>query len=315
MIPKTTQTPNCIFDKWMAILKGGELKVLLCVVRHTLGWVENKKTGRRKELDSITHQEIVEMSGITRETIAKALVVLADKHDLIQVIDENGALLNSPTKRRAAGAAHKQLFYRLGVSIPIEQSENLTGKESENLTQVLKKNKNKEKQTSEDKPRNGTFPAEWYRQNEKDYQEIKGVELTGKEFGALQRDLKLMYESGHSPDEIRSLMKAFEVSKERWTDNWTHSTVRNKMPYFVAGKLSLGESSSANPRSEIEAQCERLRKPWNECSYNIQELRDEAERHNRPLSPDEHSEIAALQEKQKEYEERGLRLKERLESL
>ena len=98
------------------------------------------------------------------------------------------------------------------------------------------KSVDKEELLSADKPR---FPAEWYRQSEKDYQVIKGVTLTGPEFGPLQRDLKLIYQAGHEPDVVRQLMLAFEDSAEKWTDGWTIGTVRMKLAEFVAGKLVL----------------------------------------------------------------------------
>jgi hypothetical protein len=97
-------------------------------------------------------------------------------------------------------------------------------------------NKHKEEKTSASKPR---FPAEWYRQNETDYQEIKGVTLNGPEFGPFQRDLKLIYKAGHTPDEVRALMLALEKSEEAWTDSWTVKTVRMKIAEWKAGKLRL----------------------------------------------------------------------------
>lgn len=53
VIPNTTQVPNVILDEWMPKLKDIELRVLLVVVRQTLGWLENAETGTRKEKDWI----------------------------------------------------------------------------------------------------------------------------------------------------------------------------------------------------------------------------------------------------------------------
>lgn len=105
-------------------------------------------------------------------------------------------------------------------------------------SEVLKSSEVKTPQTSADEPRpDGSYPANWYRQNEKDYQEIKGVSLSGPEFGEIQRTLKTIYKAGHTPEDVRALMEAFEASKEEWTDSWTMHTVARKMPEFLAGKL------------------------------------------------------------------------------
>lgn len=92
------------------------------------------------------------------------------------------------------------------------------------------------KNTSASTPR---FPAEWYRQNEEDYQQIKGLQLSGPEFGPLQRDLKLIYKAGHKPADVRRFMEALERSDEDWTDNWTIKTIRMKLAEWKAGKLKL----------------------------------------------------------------------------
>ena len=64
--------------------------------------------------------------------------------------------------------------------------------------------------------------------------------LTGPEFGPIQRDLKLIYKAGHTPDDVRAFMDALERSEEDWTPNWTIKTVRMKLSEFKAGKLFNG---------------------------------------------------------------------------
>jgi len=108
--------------------------------------------------------------------------------------------------------------------------------------------KNKE-QPSASKPR---FSNDWYKQNVDDYQEIKGVTLNGPEFGEIQRTLKTIYQAGHMPEDICALMKAFEASKEEWTDNWTLHTVARKLPEFKAGKL-FGNSRELPPDPKTTA--------------------------------------------------------------
>jgi hypothetical protein len=41
-LPRYTQTPDEVFDVWLAVLSGAELKVLLYIIRHTLGWHKDR---------------------------------------------------------------------------------------------------------------------------------------------------------------------------------------------------------------------------------------------------------------------------------
>jgi len=93
-----------------------------------------------------------------------------------------------------------------------------------------------------------TYPPEWYRQNETDYQTIKGVTLTGPEFSPLQRDLKLIYKAGHMPADVKALMDALEASPEAWTDGWTIKTVRMKLAEWKGGKLKLSSNGDRPKR-------------------------------------------------------------------
>jgi len=254
--------------------------------------------------------------------------------DLINKLEEDGWLVITRAKTKYGDYDNNEYNFEpfakacwdLYSSDKQEQNGNNEGGSAESCTTVVKESApptkeqeyNNKKKTSEDKPRGEvSYPAEWYRKNEDDYQRIKGITLEGPEFAPLQQALKSMYMANRTPDQICDLMEAFERSAEGWTDNWTYSTVKTKMAEFVSGKLSLGKSSpaSSNPHSEIIAQQERLRTLWNECSHNIKEVRDEAKRHNRSLTSEEYNQIAEIQDKQREYEERGLRLKERLGEL
>lgn len=56
-VPNTTQTPDILFDRWLAVLNGSEFKVLMYLVRRTYGF--GKPAG-----DSISLKQLV--SGISR---------------------------------------------------------------------------------------------------------------------------------------------------------------------------------------------------------------------------------------------------------
>ena len=56
---QTTQVPNFIFDICLSQLTEAELKVLLVVIRQTLGWLD-KLTGKRKSRDRITISQFIQ---------------------------------------------------------------------------------------------------------------------------------------------------------------------------------------------------------------------------------------------------------------
>jgi integrase len=64
-LPNTTPVPNEIINGWMQKLKGSELKVLLLVVRKTLGWIADPQTGMREsELCGLRWQDVNFETGI-----------------------------------------------------------------------------------------------------------------------------------------------------------------------------------------------------------------------------------------------------------
>lgn len=86
---------------------------------------------------------------------------------------------------------------------------------------------------SVDKEGKLSFPKEWYLKVEKAYREIKKVQPLGKEWGPIQREEKMMFESGRTVEQI---IKSMEVCNSNYTD-WSMSTVRMKIADVVAGKL------------------------------------------------------------------------------
>jgi len=86
--PNYTQTPNEIFDKYMPIMKGSELKVILFIIRKTLGFVDINK--HRKITDKISISQIVKGTGMQTAAITKALNNLESKYKLISSRKEPG---------------------------------------------------------------------------------------------------------------------------------------------------------------------------------------------------------------------------------
>jgi len=65
-IPNSTQIPNEIINGWLPQLTESELKVLIIVARQTLGWIENKETGMRKEEDWMTQKQLMKKTGLSQ---------------------------------------------------------------------------------------------------------------------------------------------------------------------------------------------------------------------------------------------------------
>ena len=107
-IPNTTPTPNWLYNGEMKKMSDTELRVVLCITRKTLGWIENQETGMRKQEDWISHNQLIEMSGKSSRSISYA-VDNCVKHGWIEVRDKNGNLLLTSQERQ-----RNKLFYRLG---------------------------------------------------------------------------------------------------------------------------------------------------------------------------------------------------------
>lgn len=81
--------------------------------------------------------------------------------------------------------------------------------------------------------KNKSFPKEDYNIVLDKYQELKGIELKGREFLPIQQAIKTMFLSDRTPNEIIYTMEWLERSTQEWTDNWTINTVKSKLPELV----------------------------------------------------------------------------------
>jgi len=140
-IPNTTPLPNKIINGWLPKLSGSQLKVLLIVVRQTLGWLEDQSTGRRKEKDWISHKQLRARTGLSTVPVSNAVDFLV-KNLLIEVLDEDGNLLKTKSERRDVGRRRKKLFYRLATTLKSKVvEEKLPYKVRKNATLESKKDK------------------------------------------------------------------------------------------------------------------------------------------------------------------------------
>lgn len=114
--PNTFPFPNEIVNGWNTRLKGSELKLLLVIVRQTLGWILDPKTGMRKEEDWISYKQLREKTGLATESLSKAIDSLV-KYGLIQVRGQSGELLNTSYKRMLEGKRRGSFIYRLNLTV------------------------------------------------------------------------------------------------------------------------------------------------------------------------------------------------------
>ncbi|MEO0582145.1 MAG: hypothetical protein AAF135_07985 [Bacteroidota bacterium] len=101
-----TPIPNEVFDVYLRELKPGELKVLLLVLRQTLGYVKHKGSKRRKDRDWISISQFKGKTGCDAKTISKAIQALIEL-ELIAVTDISRRSLPNPNTRRGK----KRLFF------------------------------------------------------------------------------------------------------------------------------------------------------------------------------------------------------------
>jgi len=101
-----TRTPNTLFDKYLARLSESQLKVLLVIIRQTLGWID-KRTGKPKEWDWISISFFAKKTGLSNRAIGYAIHTLILKK-LILVKDQYGRLAHTSKIRKRA----KKLFYK-----------------------------------------------------------------------------------------------------------------------------------------------------------------------------------------------------------
>jgi phage replication O-like protein O len=76
--PTYTQTPNDLFDHWLPLLKESELKVILVIMRKTFGW--------HKKKDKISISQLMEKTGLSRETVIIAAKSLENKGLVIRKV-------------------------------------------------------------------------------------------------------------------------------------------------------------------------------------------------------------------------------------
>ena len=102
--------PNDLLDRVMPALRDTELRVLLVVVRQTLGWQSGTNPARRKERDWLTQSQLMRRTGRASGAVSHAVDALVQA-GLIIVTDRAGMPVKAPDERRRH-LGH--LYYQLG---------------------------------------------------------------------------------------------------------------------------------------------------------------------------------------------------------
>jgi len=157
-IPNTTPTPNIIFNGLMAKMTDTEFRVVMAVVRATLGWEIDHKTGMRKTEDWISYSQLRKITGRGSASLAKAIDSCIKK-GWIEARDKEGKLLDTKNKR-----VGKKVFYRLGPEIllrdedgqilvkeskPFQKVKRLTSSKSEKVFSTSSESENSTSSKSE----------------------------------------------------------------------------------------------------------------------------------------------------------------------
>jgi hypothetical protein len=93
-----TQVPNFLFDALLPNLTESELKVILVVIRQTIGWFD-KRTGKRKERDRISVGQFVKKTGLSKRNINNTIQSLVLKQ-LLEITGFKGNKLHMPYERK-----------------------------------------------------------------------------------------------------------------------------------------------------------------------------------------------------------------------
>jgi len=96
-IKQSTQVPNKVFDIYLKKLSAKELKVLLIVIRQTLGWVDSN--GQRKRRDWMSQKFLANKTGLSPKSVSQAINELV-QNKLIRATSQVGESLSTVNARK-----------------------------------------------------------------------------------------------------------------------------------------------------------------------------------------------------------------------
>ncbi|WP_299213531.1 hypothetical protein [uncultured Dokdonia sp.] len=108
----TTQTPNILFDHLLKRLTSSELKVLLTVIRKTIGQTHPTIPGTRLERAWISQKLFMLCCNLSGRAVSNAIDSLVQQK-LLLVTDKKGTVLGTKAKRRGASQLYFSSLLRL----------------------------------------------------------------------------------------------------------------------------------------------------------------------------------------------------------
>jgi hypothetical protein len=106
--------PTVYLDRAMPVLTDTELRVLLVVIRQTLGWTAGSQNGTRKERDWISLRQFEAKTGRGHTALSRAIQGLVEQ-EVILVEDRSANPLRTPRQRERCRG---RLYYRLLPPFP-----------------------------------------------------------------------------------------------------------------------------------------------------------------------------------------------------
>ena len=125
----TTSVPNYLFDSLLPHLSIAEVKVLMIIIRQTIGWKDEKSKNGRKCRDWISSSQLQNKTGCSRRAISTGLKNLVQKGLIVVSGFDNTELLN-PEERKGKS----RLYFQLKSTCfeTVENKGKMTGITNEN---------------------------------------------------------------------------------------------------------------------------------------------------------------------------------------
>src|ERR1051325_1101276 len=241
--PNHTQTPNSFFDESLKHISSlPELKVVLAIIRKTLGWQKNK--------DKISMSQIKEMTGLQQQSVKRG-IDLALEHGFID--------------REPCG---QQFFYSLKLVTPCDQSQQVTS----NATLPKPVTRGDQQPVT---------PRDTQKKVFKEKKESKEQEppVTGREFlqplaaydaTAKQRKVK------ESPEQRRILFKKLA----RWDEAQATEALENAVAHSWRGVFEPKENGNGSNQKRFESGAERSARNLRENGEYIRGLQNGSSENN-----------------------------------
>lgn len=144
MYKQTTCVPNFLLDTWLPKLTESELKIILVIIRQTIGWVD-LRTGQRKIRDRISILQFRQKTGLSKRGITIGIQSLVNK-GLVTVTDYEGTIL--PRSKNRKGKSYLYFSFlqpaHLTTLTSAQNIPELAQKTYHNKTKRTKINKTKE---------------------------------------------------------------------------------------------------------------------------------------------------------------------------